>query len=223
MLNSKYSPTQVYCFIFSNYIVNDTSLSFSNLALFLSKATFRYYTETSVQPWCNSLRFNSIQFSLFIWHQITTNVISRHFSNTVQFKPIRVQFIVIIIQSNPSIFYTRLIRRSGRGGAGAYPSSHRARGGVHPGQVASPSQGHTETNNHTHAHTCSHMLTHAHTCSHMLTPKGNLESPVNLTCMFLDGGRKPEYLERSHAYTWRTCKLHTEKPKVGIKPGTLSL
>jgi len=31
------------------------------------------------------------------------------------------------------------------GGAGAYPSGHRARGGVHPGQVASPSQGHTET------------------------------------------------------------------------------
>ena len=50
-----------------------------------------------------------------------------------------------------------------------------------------------------------------------------LESPINLTCMFLDGGRKPEYLERSHAYTGRTCKLHTEKPKVGIKPGTLSL
>jgi len=31
------------------------------------------------------------------------------------------------------------------GGAGAYPSSQWARGGVHPGQVASPSQGHTET------------------------------------------------------------------------------
>ena len=36
---------------------------------------------------------------------------------------------------HPSIFYTRLIRRSGRGGAGAYPSGHRAKGGVHPGQV----------------------------------------------------------------------------------------
>ena len=34
----------------------------------------------------------------------------------------------------PSIFY-RLIRRLGRGGAGAYPSSLRAIGGVHPGQV----------------------------------------------------------------------------------------
>ena len=29
---------------------------------------------------------------------------------------------------HPSIFYTRLIRRSGRGGPGAYPSGHRARG-----------------------------------------------------------------------------------------------
>jgi len=42
---------------------------------------------------------------------------------------------------HPSIFY-RLIRRSGHGGAGAYPSSLRAIGGVRPGQVASPSQGH---------------------------------------------------------------------------------
>jgi len=36
---------------------------------------------------------------------------------------------------HPSIFYNRLIRRSGGGGAGAYPSSQRARGGVPPGQV----------------------------------------------------------------------------------------
>ena len=31
---------------------------------------------------------------------------------------------------HPSIFYTRLISRSGRGGAGAYPSGHRVRGRV---------------------------------------------------------------------------------------------
>ena len=62
----------------------------------------------------------------------------------------------LLIKIHPSIFYTRLIRRSGCGGAGAYPGGHWARGGVHPGQVASPSQGHTETNetnNHTHSHT----------------------------------------------------------------------
>ena len=54
-----------------------------------------------------------------------------------------------MISIHPSIFYTRLIRRSGRREAGAYPSGHQARGGVDPGQVTSPSQGHTETNNHT--------------------------------------------------------------------------
>ena len=30
---------------------------------------------------------------------------------------------------HPSIFYTRLIQQSGRGGSGAYPSGHLARGG----------------------------------------------------------------------------------------------
>ena len=67
--------------------------------------------------------------------------------NNLHFEKNRNFFVTLI-----NIFYTRLIRRSGRGGAGAYPSGHRARGEVHPGQVASPSQGHTETNetnNHT--------------------------------------------------------------------------
>ena len=35
--------------------------------------------------------------------------------------------------------------------------------------------------------------------------------------------RKPEYPERTHAYTEKTCKLHTERPQLGIEPGTLSL
>ena len=56
--------------------------------------------------------------------------------------------------NHPSIFYTGLIQF---GVAGAYPSCHWARGRVHPGQVSSPSQGHTETNN-THNHACSHLL-----------------------------------------------------------------
>ena len=90
----------------------------------------------------------------------------------------------------PSIFYTRLILRSGRAGAGAYPSSHRSRGGVHPGQVASPSQRHTETND-----------TNNHTRSHSLQ-RQNFFKRDRLT--FLDGGRKPEYPEsfgETHAYT----------------------
>ena len=73
---------------------------------------------------------------------------------------------------------------------------------------------------------------------HMLTPiETIIESPINLTCMFLDGGRKPEhperthayterthaYTERTHAYPERTCRLHTERPQPGMEPGTLSL
>ena len=50
-----------------------------------------------------------------------------------------------------------------------------------------------------------------------LTPKDNLETPINLTCMFLGGGRKPEYPERTHAYTGRTCKLHTERPQATLE------
>ena len=42
----------------------------------------------------NSIQFNSV---LFIQRQITTIVISRHLNNMVQFKPIGIQFIVIII------------------------------------------------------------------------------------------------------------------------------
>jgi len=47
-----------------------------------------------------------------------------------------------------------------------------------------------------------------------LTPREDLESHFNLTCIFLDGGRKPE---RTHAYTGRTCKLHTERPQLGFE------
>ncbi|MEQ2314597.1 hypothetical protein AMECASPLE_013772, partial [Ameca splendens] len=53
--------------------------------------------------------------------------------------------------------------------------------------------------------------------THSFTPKGNLERPINLTVMFLDCGRKPEYLERTHACTGRTCKLHTERPPTGSR------
>ena len=63
------------------------------------------------------------------------------------------------IKIHPSIhFLYPLNPPVGSRGAGAYPSGHRARGGVHPGQVASPSQGHIETNE-TNNHTRSHSLT----------------------------------------------------------------
>jgi len=41
--------------------------------------------------------------------------------------------------------------------------------------------------------------------------------------MFLDGGRKLENPERTHAHTGRTCRLLTETPQLGLEPGTLSL
>ena len=50
-------------------------------------------------------------------------------------------------------------------GAGAYLSWR-----VYPGQVASPSQGHTETNK---------------PCTLTVTPRVNLKSLINLTSMFL--------------------------------------
>ena len=93
--------------------------------------------------------------------------------------------------AHPSIFYTRLICR----GAKAYPSGHRARGRVHPGQVASSSQGHTEIHNHTRS---------------LLGTI--LESPINLTCMFLDSGRKPEYPERTHTYGENMQTPHRKAP-----------
>ncbi|KAK3572463.1 hypothetical protein QTP86_033199, partial [Hemibagrus guttatus] len=55
----------------------------------------------------------------------------------------------------------------------------------------------------------------AHTHSHSHTTD-NLEMPVNLQCMSLDRGRKPEYPEKTPEApggnprgTGRTCKLHT--------------
>ena len=59
----------------------------------------------------------------------------------------------------------------------------------HTGQVASPSEAHIKTNETNKP------------CMLTLAVLGSiLESPLILTCMFLDGGRKPEYPERTHAY-----------------------
>ena len=60
---------------------------------------------------------------------------------------------------------------------------------VHPERVVSPSQGHRKG------------------------LRVNLESPINLTHLFLDGGRKPEYLEGTHACTSRYMQpLHRKAP-----------
>jgi len=88
--------------------------------------------------------------------------------------------------------------------AGVYPNCHWLSDGVHTGPVASPSQRQTRQ-------TTTHTLT--------LTPRDNLESPINLTCMFLDGGRKPEYPERTHAYpTGNRCIYRYCLPTVVCQP-----
>ncbi|MEQ2253846.1 hypothetical protein ILYODFUR_036740 [Ilyodon furcidens] len=97
-------------------------------------------------------------------------------------------------------FIHSFIRLFHSGSRGLVPisSSLQAKDRVHPGQVASPSQGNTETyrtNNHAHTH------------SHQ---RAILEGPVNLTVMFLECGRKPEY-------PVRTCKLHAERPPTGSR------
>ena len=47
----------------------------------------------------------------------------------------------------------------------------------------------------------------------ILTPVVDLESPCHLTYMFL---------EKTHTSTGRTCKLHTERPQLGLKPAPSS-
>jgi len=41
--------------------------------------------------------------------------------------------------------------------------------------------------------------------------------------MFLDGGRKPKYVERTHACTGSTRTLHKERPQPGFEPETFVL
>lgn len=72
---------------------------------------------------------------------------------------------------------------------------HRARIGVNPGQVISPSKGPA------------------------FTPTGNLEFPINLTCMSLFCGRKSECPERTHTYLGRTCKFQRFKPRTFLMLG----
>ena len=70
------------------------------------------------------------------------------------------------------------------------------------GRHGIPGRTYTETNNHSHSHA---------------------ESPIILTpaCMLLDCGRKPEYPEKTHTYTGRTCKLRlNQDQKPAAKPGT---
>ncbi len=64
---------------------------------------------------------------------------------------------ILIINVHPSIHYLYRLYLTGSQGAGANPNCHWASHGVHPGPVASQSQGwHTKTDNHSHSHWHSH-------------------------------------------------------------------
>ena len=79
---------------------------------------------------------------------------------------------------HPSIFYTCLIQLRVAGGLEPTPAvtGQEAGGRVHPGQIVSPSQGAHRDKRDTQSCT--------------VTPQDNLESPINITCIFLGGERK---------------------------------
>ncbi|KAK3542796.1 hypothetical protein QTP70_002997 [Hemibagrus guttatus] len=65
---------------------------------------------------------------------------------------------------------------------------------------------------HRRAHTHSHSLTQSHTTD-------NLEMPINLQCMSLDWGRKPEYPEEAPE-AWGKHANSTHMAEAGIEPPT---
>ncbi|MEQ2181741.1 hypothetical protein GOODEAATRI_014615, partial [Goodea atripinnis] len=56
-------------------------------------------------------------------------------------------------------------------------------------------------------------------CTHPFIPKGNLERPINLTVMFLDFERKPEYPERTHGCTGKHANSMQKDPHSGVERG----
>ena len=93
----------------------------------------------------------------------------------------------------PAYFYYRLLE--------PIPAVIEQEAGYTPTGGKSIAGPHREINNHTH--------------------RINLESPLNLTCMFFNSGRKLEYPERTHTCMGRTSKLLTERSQPGFEPRTL--
>ncbi|KAK3527155.1 hypothetical protein QTP86_014581 [Hemibagrus guttatus] len=85
------------------------------------------------------------------------------------------------------------------------PIGHQGR--THPGWSANPSQGPT----HTHPHS----LMQSHTMD-------NLEMPINLQCMSLNRGRKPEYPEETPEARGEHANS-THMAEAGIEPPTLEV
>ena len=165
--------------------------------MFCFCSTF-YITAQRLWCTCDALLGRSVcfPFKTFPWEQPTPYVTFYVLDHVIMEE--WMDSVCLSIYFHPSIFYTGLIRRSGRVmSAGAYPGGHRARGGppVH------------------------HRATQRQTTSYsLLCFRTILETPI-----MLDGGRKPEYPERTHEYTggslrvlryftcMQTCKLHTER------------
>lgn len=81
-----------------------------------------------------------------------------------------------------------------RSWGGAHPSSQLVRGGLHPGQVTTPSQIHIKTNE-----------ADSNVCT--LTPTVNLTWP---TCMLLDCGSIMDYMQKlCRGAQKKRCKLQT--------------
>ncbi|KAK3524164.1 hypothetical protein QTP70_018211 [Hemibagrus guttatus] len=89
---------------------------------------------------------------------------------------------------------------TGQVGRWAVVIGHQGR--IHPGRSANPSQG-------------THTLSQSHTMD-------NLEMPINLQCMSLDWGRKPEYPKETPE-AWGEHANSTHTSEAGIKPPTLEV
>ncbi|KAL7868505.1 hypothetical protein SRHO_G00098890 [Serrasalmus rhombeus] len=95
---------------------------------------------------------------------------------------------------HPSIHFLSRFSIRVAGGAGAYPSSLRAEGRRHPGQVASPSQGRqTDTDSHSHIQKPKHPSIHPFSKPLLRQGRGGVLEPI--PAVF---GRKAGYtLDRS--------------------------
>ena len=126
-------------------------------------------------------RFIAMLFQVLCYHLF-------QFNSTLPLSTSSFEKLPLCYLNHPSIFYTCLIRWSGRGRS--VPA------------VIGQEAGYTLDRSPVHHWATQRQMRQATT--HTLTRK-ILDTPINLTCMFLDGGRKPEYPERTHSYTGRTC------------------
>ncbi len=121
----------------------------------------------------------------------------------IKFITMRTMYLSFFI--HPSIF-NRLFLLQGRGEPGAYPRKHRAQGGVHPGQGASPSQG-----------------TITYTLTHTFIHYGHFRHANQSTMHVFGLGEETGVPGGNPRSTGRTCKLRTHMAPAGIEPRTLEV